>query len=152
MTAQRDNDGYIYNLGSMRFQDGYLLKGVSLKGVIPIMDSLPPIDELQRFNQVGILVFSIDIHYYASRASAHIQSHILHVHGQTFSQTPKRIHVAVQWRSTGFLVPCSLMVQTTACYAQVAQTSKEDDQDGGELASLVQVCIDKIRLGVPHSN
>lgn len=42
---------YILN-GNQRFEDGYALRSVSLKGVTALGDALPPIDELQRFNAV----------------------------------------------------------------------------------------------------
>lgn len=42
---------YILN-GSQRFVEGYLQRTVNIKGLIP-EETLPPLDELQRYNAVG---------------------------------------------------------------------------------------------------
>lgn len=50
---KRGNEGGFYYLlnGSQRFEDGYLLKQVAVKSLV-LEEALPPLDELQRFNQV----------------------------------------------------------------------------------------------------
>ena len=42
-----------YFIGSRRFRDGYELRDVSFKG-LRAEEALPPLDEIQRFNQVSI--------------------------------------------------------------------------------------------------
>ncbi len=47
----QDGSGFYFVLnGSQRFEDGYLLKQVALKSLM-LEEALPPLDELQRFNQ-----------------------------------------------------------------------------------------------------
>ena len=47
--------GFYYLLnGSQRFEDGYLVKPVAVKSLV-LEEALPPLDELQRFNQVPCL-------------------------------------------------------------------------------------------------
>ena len=48
-----EGDGGFYYLlnGNQRFEDGYLVKPVAVKSLV-LEEALPPLDELQRFNQV----------------------------------------------------------------------------------------------------
>lgn len=48
-----EGDGGFYYLlnGNQRFEDGYLVKPVAAKSLV-LEEALPPLDELQRFNQV----------------------------------------------------------------------------------------------------
>ena len=47
----QDGSGFYFVLNSsQRFEDGYLLKQVALKSLL-LEEALPPLDELQRFNQ-----------------------------------------------------------------------------------------------------
>ncbi|KAK9820946.1 hypothetical protein WJX81_001276 [Elliptochloris bilobata] len=48
-----EGGGFYYLLnGSQRFEDGYLVKPVAVKSLV-LEEALPPLDELQRYNQVG---------------------------------------------------------------------------------------------------
>ncbi|KAK9811747.1 hypothetical protein WJX72_009461 [[Myrmecia] bisecta] len=50
---RRNHEGdYEYMLNGMRFVDGYMVRQVATKTLI-LEEAMPPLDELQRFNQVG---------------------------------------------------------------------------------------------------
>ena len=53
-----DTGGYAYTLGSMRFEDGYLIKAVAMRSVPPLQGS-PSLEELQRFNQAPNFLHSL---------------------------------------------------------------------------------------------
>ena len=52
----QDGSGFYFLLnGAQRFEDGYLLKQVAVKSLL-LEEALPPLDELQRFNQARLVL------------------------------------------------------------------------------------------------
>ena len=45
-----DGGGYFYQLNGARYEDGYLLRSYALKN-LQAEEALPPLEDLQRFNQ-----------------------------------------------------------------------------------------------------
>ena len=48
-----DLSGYFYLLNGARYEDGYLVRSYALKN-LSLEEGLPPLEDLQRFNQVGV--------------------------------------------------------------------------------------------------
>ena len=46
-----DREGYFYRIGDRRFEDGYLFKSYNVRN-LSLEEGVPPLEELQRFNQV----------------------------------------------------------------------------------------------------
>jgi transcription elongation factor len=46
-----DGGGYYYTLNGARYEDGYLLRSYALQN-LQAEEALPPLEDLQRFNQV----------------------------------------------------------------------------------------------------
>ena len=46
-----DREGYFYRIGDRRFEDGYLFKNYNVRN-LSLEEGVPPLEELQRFNQV----------------------------------------------------------------------------------------------------
>ena len=55
-------------IGGRRFRDGYELRDVSFKG-LRAEESLPPLEEIQRFNQVSSMMLSCSTCYLGQRLS-----------------------------------------------------------------------------------
>ncbi len=49
-----DREGYFYRIGDRRFEDGYLFKSYNVRN-LSLEEGVPPLEELQRFNQVTVL-------------------------------------------------------------------------------------------------
>lgn len=51
---KHDSEGFFYRIGDRRFEDGYLFRSYNVRN-LSLEEGVPPLEELQRFNQVGTL-------------------------------------------------------------------------------------------------
>jgi len=47
-----NSEGFYYRIGDRRFEDGYLFKSYNVRN-LSLEEGVPPLEELQRFNQVS---------------------------------------------------------------------------------------------------
>lgn len=140
-----EGDGGFYYLlnGNQRFKDGYLVKPVAVKSLV-LEEALPPLDELQRFNQVPLA--RCIMHWRAvTRCCATVGA------CSVGRSSGLRACLAVSYGAKG--AACKLLVRPRAVHLAVhgaaperrpatqvgaAARAEGDATPGGELAQLVE--------------